>query len=1425
MFKKVIISIILALTIICGANVAITTAFAAEEGETETVNYKVSYVSFAETFSGEYTANTPIVFKDGDNEVGVLKFDQSSVPGEISGGKSKFLSGTSLSFVPKNDYIVTKLVYTGEGFPSFKTSDTAHVTIEKPTSDEKALIKESFNVGSDGFAGALLDRTHVATEEDPYKCVFSSFAKLGAVFVIYEEKQTGNVGDITHDCTTDKSSSSPATVKVGDATFLIRYDGTFYGGYPARATGGAFSITIYPVPGNVINYVIFTSPTDNPLDTNELKFSEGLEATYDNGNLKVTGMQPGQTYTINSDGGAEGLLTSITVNYQEHEHSAPYTSGSDETYHFDQCVCLWRVNEEEHTFGEGTQTSEPTSKKPGTIEYTCSTCNYVKKEAVAPNLADTVVELTRKEFKYNGDGLVAAINNLYYKGENVSSSNYKRTGTTIAKTPGTYSFTIIPADGSIFVGEKVVTFTIEKGDYDMSKVVFEDMTVDYNGSAQSILATNLPKGVTVTYENNEQTDAGEYTIIAKFTLNTDDAQYYNPIENLTATLKINKASVAKPTADDTVFTYNGQEQTYVLETSDLYNVLDNTATIAGNHTVKVALVDKNNYQWENGNSNDIEYSFVINKATYNMDSVVFEDKTVIYNGSEFSIEATNLPNGVSATYENNEQTDAGEYTVTAKFTGDANNYELIANKTAVLTIKQVVVTAPIADDTAFTYNGQEQTYVLEASSLYNVLDNTATIAGNHTVKVALIDKNNYKWNNGNSNDLTYSFVINKATYNMEGVVFADKTVTYNGTEFSIEATNLPNGVSVTYENNGKTDAGEYVITAKFTGDANNYELIADKTAKLTINKATYNMDGVVFANKTVTYNGGAFSIEATNLPNGVTITYENNGKINVGEYTITAKFTGNANYNDIADKTATLTIEKAVVTVPTADSTAFTYNGQPQTYALQGNVLYTISNTTFTNAGSYNIAVTLKDKNNYKWNNGNSNDLTYSFVINKATYNMNGVVFANKTVVYSGSAFSIEATNLPNGVTVTYENNGKTDAGVYTVTAKFTGDADNYELITDKTATLTINKALISFDTNNEDDIANDIIISSNDGIDPTKELVVKLVESEKPIEDYKGFISKTQKVAVSYDVKLLKDGISVQPDGTLQFKVLIPAELVGKNFDIIHIHNGNEVSVLEYQIDGDYVTFESDKLSEFVFVYDMGSILWVIIVLGVVALLEIAFLVFLSKKNKEIKSKKLMSAYPPFLFGMFIAEWEIVLAIVLVVVVIVLAIVSIIFAMKVINSKTKTSDDEVSVTEETNSTQSVIEVEDEVYEKDGRTVKSFSERLSQVSPEINDYYSAIKGELSSFKGIKSKVSFKHESFRLGRQIVARLKIRGKSLYLYLALDPNDYKETKYKVKDMSEYISCQVVPTMYKINLPRRAEYGKKLIGDLMNKLGVEKN
>lgn len=75
----------------------------------------------------------------------------------------------------------------------------------------------------------------------------------------------------------------------------------------------------------------------------------------------------------------------------------------------------------------------------------------------------------------------------------------------------------------------------EKKDYDMSGVVFDDLTVEYDGLPHSISATNLPKGVTASYENNDQTDMGEYVVTAHF---KGDEKRYNPIPDMTAVLNI-----------------------------------------------------------------------------------------------------------------------------------------------------------------------------------------------------------------------------------------------------------------------------------------------------------------------------------------------------------------------------------------------------------------------------------------------------------------------------------------------------------------------------------------------------------------------------------------------------------------------------------------------------------------------------------------------------------------------------------------------------------------------------------------------------------------------------------------------------------------------------------------------------------------------
>ena len=150
----------------------------------------------------------------------------------------------------------------------------------------------------------------------------------------------------------------------------------------------------------------------------------------------------------------------------------------------------------------------------------------------------------------------------------------------------------------------------------------------------------------------------------------------------------------------------------------------------------------------------------------------------------------------------------------------------------------------------------------------------------------------------------------KQDYDMSGITFEDKTVTYDGNEHELTISGtLPEGVTVTYENNENINAGTYEVTAILKG--NGYNTLTLK-ATLTINKADYDMSGITFEDKTVTYDGNEHEllIEGT-LPEGVTVIYENNKLTEVGSVKATAIFShNNPNYNEIPNMTATLTVEE-----------------------------------------------------------------------------------------------------------------------------------------------------------------------------------------------------------------------------------------------------------------------------------------------------------------------------------------------------------------------------------------------------------------------------------------------------------------------------------------------------------------------------------
>lgn len=137
-------------------------------------------------------------------------------------------------------------------------------------------------------------------------------------------------------------------------------------------------------------------------------------------------------------------------------------------------------------------------------------------------------------------------------------------------------------------------------------------------------AVGAAEGSTVTYESSKPAvatvdgtgkvtikGAGTAVITAKATA-TDD---YDEAA-VTCTLTVEKKPITIPTADATVFTYNGTEQTYALAEDGAYTITGNKQTNANEtgYSVTAALKDTVNTQWADGTTADKTYTFVIGKA-------------------------------------------------------------------------------------------------------------------------------------------------------------------------------------------------------------------------------------------------------------------------------------------------------------------------------------------------------------------------------------------------------------------------------------------------------------------------------------------------------------------------------------------------------------------------------------------------------------------------------------------------------------------------------------------------------------------------------------------------------------------------------------------------------------------------------------------
>ena len=89
---------------------------------------------------------------------------------------------------------------------------------------------------------------------------------------------------------------------------------------------------------------------------------------------------------------------------------------------------------------------------------------------------------------------------------------------------------------------------------------------------------------------------------------------------------------------------------------------------------------------------------------------------------------------------------------------------------------------------------------------------------------------------------------------------------------------------------------------------------------------------------------------------------------------------------------------------------------------------------------------------------------------------------------------------------------------------------------------------------------------------------------------------------------------------------------------------------------------------------------------------------------------------------------------------------------------------------------------------------KTFIEKMLESSEQNLYYYNTLKNELLSYRKIRCRVSKKCESYRLSRELQAKLVMSGATLKLYLSLNPADFDENVYYHKDMSHKKSCETV-------------------------------
>ncbi len=118
----------------------------------------------------------------------------------------------------------------------------------------------------------------------------------------------------------------------------------------------------------------------------------------------------------------------------------------------------------------------------------------------------------------------------------------------------------------------------------------------------------------------------------------------------------------------------------------------------------------------------------------------------------------------------------------------------------------------------------------------------------------------------------------------------------------------------------------------------------------------------------------------------------------------------------------------------------------------------------------------------------------------------------------------------------------------------------------------------------------------------------------------------------------------------------------------------------------------------------------------------------------------------------------------------------------------------------------------------------SFAERMFTLDAKTQIYYEKVHNAFKALRKINPRISMKGVSYRLGRELVAKISVRGKTMRLHLALNVNDFAQNIYFQKDMSDVKAYEEVPFMVKVKSDRGLKKALELVDALCQAKAIEK-